>query len=105
MSEKPVKYKPNRLGTVNRKSLTVRLGLMKENFDAIEEWVRAYRELDDPTMKIQALNEVFKYIYPKLKETEISSQDILDMEAEDVSLLKPADLDDDKLLKELEKQK
>lgn len=71
-----------RPGQTNTKSMVVKLALNKLNFDVIEEYVAAYRELEDPKDKIVALNALMKYTHPQLKEMDYDAVRKLEMEEE-----------------------
>ncbi len=58
------KYKSKR--GPNRSTLIVRGAFFNLNFHPAEEWVKAFRELEDPKDKIEALQKAFDYIYPKM---------------------------------------
>jgi hypothetical protein len=92
-------------GAGNNKSMVVKLALNRMNFDVLEEYINAYRELEDPKDKIVALNELMKYVHPKLKEVdyiELRKQEIEEelLKLEGVNL----EASTEELLKEIEDQ-
>ncbi len=104
---KPV-WSRSRKGKPNRNSMTVKLALKNMNFDAVQEWVLAFRELDDPNQKLERLEKLMKFVFPTIKETDTQSQEVIEMELEQaqnstLELLKePEEMDTDILLKALD---
>lgn len=93
MTDPRTNYARTRRGSLNRSSTTVRLGLNKMNFDGVVEWVKAFKQLDellkdsDNDKKLSILREkfvnlekLFLHIYPKIKETDLLLNDLLEME-------------------------
>lgn len=78
----------SRKGIPNRNSLTVRMALNKMGFDAVGEWIKAISQIEDAFSRAQQLERLMKYIYPQLKEIEISPTEILEMEHADIMSLK-----------------
>lgn len=72
--------KPTRYGLARRRKVTVRTAFQSMGFDAIQEWVKAYRELDEPIERIRALEKAFEYIYPKLGAMTAEQQTDLELE-------------------------
>jgi len=106
MSEsKPRLYGASRKGKPNRNSSTVRLSLASMKFDAVAEWVKAFKELEDPNQKLERLEKLMRFVFPTLKEVDTESYKIIELEAMDnqVEMTKIEDLDTDQLLLELEK--
>jgi hypothetical protein len=90
-------------GAQNNNSMTVRLALNKMGFNAVEEFVKAFQMVDDPSVRLDHLKFLFKFIYPQLKEIELTPQDILDMSDEEFAAMKPANMDTTSLLDALKK--
>lgn len=82
-----------RKGIQNRKTATVRLALHSMKYDAIVEWVKAYRQLDEISTedantqleilktKFKSLEKLFEHMFPKVKELEQSTIEEIEMEA------------------------
>ncbi len=85
-------------GVGNRNPLTVRMALNKMGFDVVRELVETIRELKDPVVKVQALENLMRYMHPRIKEMEVTPSQLLEMEHDDVMALKPADIPTDQLL-------
>ncbi len=91
MSNVPTTY-GRRRGKMNKSSMTVRLALSSMKFDAIEEWVKAYRELEHLStddiatrleiskVKLQAMMKLFEHMFPKIKEIDKETADMVEME-------------------------
>ncbi len=92
-------------GAPNRNTTVVKLALNKMSFNAVEEYVHAFRDLKDPQEKLRALEFLFKFMYPQLKEVEMTPQEMLDLEKEEYDLLQPANLSTDQLLDTLKDEK
>lgn len=88
-------YKRSRRGSLNRSSVTVRLALFNQDFDGIVEWVKSFKQLEIllqntpdseklPIIrtKFEKLEKLFEHVYPKIKETELISEDLIEMEQE-----------------------
>lgn len=100
----------SRKGRLNRSTMTVKLAFNHMKFDAVTEWVKAYRELDLITTdvpaeriellktKFKALEKVFEHMFPKIKEVEQATQEIMELEALESN---PADQTTDSLIEEL----
>ncbi len=101
-SKAPI-YRVSRKGKPNRNSSTVRLSLASMKFDAVAEWVAAFRELEDPNQKLERLEKLMKFVFPTLKEIDTETSKILDMEAleSQVEMVKIEDHSTDELLKAL----
>lgn len=101
-SKKPVKNLGGRpAGSPNRNSLTVRMSLNKMGFDAVVELVKAIQEIEDPGVRADHIQKLMKYMYPQLKEIEVSPTEILEMERADLLELKPADIPTERLLEQI----
>lgn len=83
----------SRKNKLNRSSMTVKLAFNHMKFDAVVEWVEAYRKLseiqtDIPAEQIEiiktrlkALEKVFEHMFPKIKEVDQATQEVMEMEA------------------------
>lgn len=89
------------VGSGNRNPLTVRMALNSMGFNVVKELIKTIQLLDDPAVKVQALENLMKYVHPKLKDIEITPSDILEMEHADIMALKPADMDTEFLLEQV----
>jgi hypothetical protein len=88
-------------GVPNRNSLTVRMSLNKMGFDAVTELVKAIQEIEDPSVRADHIQKLMQYMYPKLKEIEVTPTQILEMEQQDIMELKPADIPTERLLEQI----
>lgn len=104
MSEsKPRLYGASRKGKPNRNSSTVRLSLASMKFDAVAEWVKAFKELEDPNQKLERLEKLMRFVFPTLKEVDTESYKIIELEAMDnqIDMIPAAEASTDQLLEAL----
>lgn len=92
-------------GVGNRNPLTVRMALNSMGFNVVKELIETIQKLEDPAVKVQALENLMKYVHPRLKEVEITPSEILEMEQQDVMELKPADIPTETLLEQVSEEK
>ncbi len=106
------KFKGRKGGSLNRNTVTVRLGLFRNNFNSIDAWVRAFNQLDAlsetgsnedklkaVTEKIKSLEKLFKFIFPELTSIPSSEMELLEaIEVESKSSIDPTDLSTEDLL-------
>lgn len=113
------RWKHSRKGKLNRSSVTVRLAFHDMKFDAIHEWVTAFRQLDKEIEnaapdavelrfaiikeKLAKLEKAFDFLYPKITGADLNLTDLLELEAEQSELkrVNPADKSTEELLDEL----
>lgn len=74
-------------------------------FDAAVEWVKAYRELENPESKIKALEKAFEYIFPKITAVDNETANTLDLEEVTKGAEAIEELPTEKLLESLENKK
>lgn len=89
-------------GSSNRNSLTVRMALNKMGYDVVTEYIKCIQAMDDPYQKAEHLHKFMAYMYPKLKEIEVTPSQILEMEQADIMAIKPADISTEQLLAQVE---
>lgn len=92
-------------GVGNRNPLTVRMALNSMGFNVVKELIETIQKLDDPAVKVQALENLMRYVHPRLKEMEITPTEILEMEQQDVMELKPAEISTEMLLEQVNEEK
>ncbi len=102
--DKPIKRYNSRKGRLNRNSTTVRLALYNMDFDAVKEWVLAYRQLEDPDKKMARLETLMKFMFPQIKETDQASQEVIEMEQElsEIPHLNPSNMPTEYLLESVD---
>lgn len=91
---KPSTYRRSRKNGLSR-SMTVRLALHNMEFEGVVEWVKAFKELDKElkgaeelsdrlsiiNTKFSRLEKLFEHLYPKLSETNLDHEDLIELEA------------------------
>lgn len=92
-------------GVPNRSSLTVRMSLNRMGYDAVTELVKSIKLIDDPALRAEYNMKLLAYMYPKLKEIELTPSQIIEMEHDDIMELKPAQLTTEELLEAVDKDK
>ncbi len=117
---KPVPvFRKSRRGRPNKSSMTVRLALHSMDFDGVTQWVKAYKQLEDLLVhaedgpqklavlktKFERLEKLFEFIHPKLKDTDILTQESIEMEQEPIGAVTASEQDTQDLLDMLNEPK
>lgn len=100
MADKPA-WQKSRRGRLNRATTEVRLALFSKKFDAMDKWLEAFSQLEDLYKmaetddvrflllkeRMSALEKLFTFLYPKVKETEVDEMPILEGETVKTELI------------------
>lgn len=95
------KSRNSRKGSLNRSSTTVRLAFHRMKYDAVVEWVKAIKQLEEQLdsvpndlierqslrfsiikEKLTRLEKAMEFIYPKIQGTDLVLTDLIEMEEE-----------------------
>lgn len=56
------------------------MALYSMGFDLLQEWVMAYKELENPSERLRALEKVMEYTFPKVGALSIDQHKELELE-------------------------
>lgn len=102
--KKPARYSYRKRHS-GRATVTVRTAFHSMGFDAVVEWIKAYRELENPESKIKALEKAFEYIFPKITAVDNETANVLDLEETAKETTAIEEQPTEKLLESLENKK
>lgn len=82
----PTKTEPTKLGkpkgSRGRNSFVLKAALDKMEFNLLEEYLTTVSMINDPDARATHLQSLFKYIYPKIKETDQESAVLNSLDAQ-----------------------